>query len=363
MEECLGTEAGTVMALRRGRRWVQVFERAPLPKPSRDRLPLREKGTYLITGGLGEIALELAEYLARTVRVRLVLVGRTGLPGREEWAEWASGHGNGSGDPRTRHIQKVRALEALGADVLPLEADVADVDRMRAVVAEAEARFGVLHGLVHAAGISPGRSFAPLRDLGPGECDEQFRGKVRGLYAVEEALAGRRLDFRVLMSSLSSVLGGPGMGAYAAANLVMDGFAASRSQAGGRWTSIDWDGWRLEESGGSAAAGSPLALTRSEGTEAFERALGARAVPRLVVSTGDLATRLEQRATRPTTEAAPVGVEDDFFELGGHSLLALQLSGEIKKRLHVNVPLQVFFNAPTIAELCAHIGSSPKEPV
>lgn len=128
-------------------------------------------------------------------------------------------------------------------------------------------------------------------------------------------------------------------------------------------------------------------------------------MPRLVVSTGDLATRLEQRATRPTTEAtpeaaaevavahtrqalaneyvaprnqaeraiveiwqellglAPVGVEDDFFELGGHSLLALQLSGEIKKRLHVNVPLQAFFNAPTIAELCAHIGSSPKEPV
>ena len=138
-----------------------------------------------MTGGLGEIGLEVAGLLARAARARLVLVGRTGLPAREDWDGWLGARGGA--DPVSRRILKVRALEALGAEILPIRADVADPDGMRAVCAEADARFGAIHGVVHAAGVTRGPSFGPLRELTREGCAEQFRAKVLGT----QVLAGR----------------------------------------------------------------------------------------------------------------------------------------------------------------------------
>ena len=77
---------------------------------------LRKGGVYLITGGLGRIGLVLAEYLARTVRAKLILMGRSAFPGRDEWEQWLATHGEE--DRVSRRIRKVQAIEELGAEVL-----------------------------------------------------------------------------------------------------------------------------------------------------------------------------------------------------------------------------------------------------
>jgi acyl transferase domain-containing protein len=82
-----------VIALRGGERWVERFEPLPLSRTDERRLPLREHGVCLITGGLGGLGLVLAEELARSVRARLVLTGRGGLPPREQWPGGLAAHG------------------------------------------------------------------------------------------------------------------------------------------------------------------------------------------------------------------------------------------------------------------------------
>ena len=63
------------------------------------------------------------------------------------------------------------------------------------------------------------------------------------LVALDAALDREETDFRVLMSSISTVLGGLGFAAYAGANAVLDAYAERAARVGSAWTSIDWDTW------------------------------------------------------------------------------------------------------------------------
>jgi phthiocerol/phenolphthiocerol synthesis type-I polyketide synthase E len=242
-------------------------------------------------------------------------------------------------------------------------------------------------------------TFREIRQAGPSESEPQFVAKVRGLNVLDELLAGRRLDFVLLLSSLSAILGGLGFAAYSAANLYMDAFARRRNrERGTRWVSVDWDSWLLTDTrpviAGLGATVSEFVMTPAEGAEACERILATPMLGHVVVSSGDLHARrrmwierrgqLESRAPsaarharpalRSTYEAprgdlerdlaeiwqelfgvAQIGVSDNFFELGGHSLLATQLNARLASRLGVEMSLAALLQAPTIAELAIAI--------
>ncbi|MCX6582473.1 MAG: amino acid adenylation domain-containing protein, partial [Candidatus Aminicenantes bacterium] len=75
--EFLSGSPDRVVAYRGDYRWVETFKPLRLEKPQPGALPLKEKGVYVITGGLGAIGLALAEYLAKTFKARLILTGRS----------------------------------------------------------------------------------------------------------------------------------------------------------------------------------------------------------------------------------------------------------------------------------------------
>ncbi|MEO8078022.1 MAG: type I polyketide synthase, partial [Acidobacteriota bacterium] len=271
----------TAVAYRAGTRWVQRYEAARLTagEPSR----FRDSGVYLITGGLGSVGLTLAVHLATTRKAKLILTSRTGLPARGEWPAILA---SGAQTRAARQIGIVQHLESLGADVQVADGDVADAARMREIIAEAERRFGPINGVIHAAGVVGGPGFAGVQQLTAESSETQFLAKVRGLLALDQALGARRLDFCLLTSSISCVLGGLGYAAYAAANSFMDGYAAHRRRSTGvPWVALDLDGFQFGAEGAKNAL-SALLMTGSEGVEAIERALAVEPPPaRLVIST------------------------------------------------------------------------------
>lgn len=232
--------ADRIIAYRGPDRWIETFRPAPLepgePLPGR----LRKQGVYLITGGLGEIALIQAEMLARRWQARLVLVGRSGLPPRADWPRWLETHS--PDDAGARRIHQVQALEALGAEVMVCRADVTDPAQIREAVAEAVARFGAIHGVIHTAGV-----------INDGVIQEKTRRdaafvldpKVRGILVVERALRDQKLDFVLLFSSTSALLGLAGQVDYTAANAFVDAYAHARSGRPAPYTvAVDWGVWQ-----------------------------------------------------------------------------------------------------------------------
>ncbi|MBV9790038.1 MAG: SDR family NAD(P)-dependent oxidoreductase, partial [Chloroflexi bacterium] len=328
------------------------------------------------------------EYLARTYNAKLVLGARVALPPREGWADWLASH---STDDRTSaRIRKVQELEAMGADVLVLPADVADADQMRAALDATHARFGPLNGVFYTAGTSDPAAFGALESLNREQCEMHFQPKGYGLYVLEELLRDEPLDFCLLFSSLSSLLGGLTLGAYSAANSFIDGFVQRHNrQHAVKWLSVNWDTWQLRADQ-HAVIGATVALfemTPAEGAQAVERLIATRGHTRIVNSTGDLEARIsqwvrmdalrsealveeksggdllssgdyEQRITaiwKGVLGIDEVGLHDNFFDLGGNSLNGLQVMSKIKKTFKVQIPVVALFEAPTVSALAQYL--------
>ena len=179
---------------------------------------------YLITGGLGGLGLVLAEYLAQKVKAKLVLLGRTPLPDRAQWTQSLESHRRSH--PTSYRLREIMELEALGAEVLPVAADVANVEQMQRAIAKVVERFGCLHGVIHAAGIAAD-GVMQLRTQA--DVDQVLSAKVHGTVLLDTLLKEQPLDFFVLCSSTSALLGPAGQVDYSAANAFLNAFAQSRS--------------------------------------------------------------------------------------------------------------------------------------
>ncbi|MDZ8237951.1 MAG: SDR family NAD(P)-dependent oxidoreductase [Nostoc sp. ChiQUE01a] len=382
------------IAYRRHHRWIQTFEPIPGDDSASDLdCGLKESGVYLITGGLGGIGLELAEYLAKTVKAKLILVGRSFFPQRDEWQKWLKTHGET--DEVSRKILKIQELEKLGAEVIAESADVANEAQMQAVINQGGDRFGKINGVIHAAGI---KLFGTIREINRSECEKQLQANGQGLFVLEKVLQGIELDFCILISSLSSMLGALGMAAYPAAHLFTDAFVYKHNQTNPTaWLSINWDNWLTnqlaEELAGKSESANDVFMTASEGVEVFKRVLSLKNLTQVVVSTTNLPARikrwvgreslqnsksslpanLESLHSRPNLHnvyVAPrneteqiianiwqevlgfeqVGIYDNFLELGGDSLLSIQVTARANKAgLRLNN--QHLFEYPTVAEL------------
>ncbi|MEQ9002529.1 MAG: SDR family oxidoreductase, partial [Pseudomonadales bacterium] len=240
LEETAASPEPGVFAWRGSVRWQRYLRpiNSTSSPPSADRL--RNGGTYLLTGGYGGISGVIGEWLAREFDARLILVARTPIPARPAWDDWLASHAQD--DSISQAIRRIRDLEALGALVLPIAADVTVQEQVADAVRLARETFGDINGEFHTAGT--------LRDSliqlkGQKDVEEVFSAKVYGTQVLDQVFEDSDLDFMVLFSSTSAFIAPQGQIDYVAANSFINAFADSRSdQRPYPVTAVNWGIWR-----------------------------------------------------------------------------------------------------------------------
>ncbi|MGB0973168.1 MAG: beta-ketoacyl reductase, partial [Mycobacterium sp.] len=365
-------------------------------QPSGTPLELRADATYLVTGGLGAIGLEMAGYLAAHGARHLVLTSRRA--------------------PSDAAQQRIDALSAQhGCEFRVFTADVANAHDVARLLTNVRAELPPLAGIIHAAG-EIGNT--PLINQDDAEVDRVFAGKVWGAWHLSEAAAELGLDFFVGTSSIASVWGGFGQTSYAAANAFLDGLAWRLRERGVLGVSVNFGPWlagmadaesraRLEQRGvrtlsptdalagmadvlaaSSADAATPapaqavvaridwarfLPLYLQAGHRAFltelEREVPNQLTPGAASVTPSGKTQLVERLTNAPVQqrkklltdylrnavaevtrvdAAEIRVDAGFFDLGMDSLMAVELRRRIEEGVGKEIPATLAMDHPRL---------------
>jgi acyl carrier protein len=351
---------------------------------------IHSNATYLITGGLGGLGLSVANWMIGQGARHLVLVGR--------------------GNASVAAASMVDEMRAMGAQVRVIHADVSETGALDHVLASIEVDMPRLAGVVHAAGVLEDSS---LLQLDSERLRRVMAPKVAGAWNLHMATRDQCLDFFVLYSSGSALLGSPGQGNYNAANAFLDGLAHYRRRQGWPALSIDWGpfsevgmvaGPEWAERLANRGMGS---LTSAQGTDALGRLLGdlspqiavlplnlrqwRQLYPRFaqmpffaeLIEAGeleDIGGPLDSGLRQQLTEADAkgrqalleqhvreqiatvlrlqpdrVGVRTPLHTLGMDSLMALELRNRLEDKLGVRLPATLMWQHPTVAALADHL--------
>ncbi|WP_226663733.1 type I polyketide synthase [Microbulbifer aggregans] len=219
---------------------------------------IRPDVTYLVTGGLGGLGLEIMHWLAAGGATSVVLIGRSA--------------------PKPEALVEIEQVRSAGVAISVMQADVCRLDDIEQVVASIRRDLPPLAGVIHSAGVLADGTI-------PQQSDEQFdrvlQPKVLGTYNLHQATAHLTLDMFVCFSSIAAIVGWAGQCNYAAANAFMDSFCHWRQRQGFAALSVNWGPWanagmaanldardiqRMEDAGMAA-------LTTDQGMGAMEQLL------------------------------------------------------------------------------------------
>ncbi|MBX7075289.1 MAG: SDR family NAD(P)-dependent oxidoreductase [Pirellulales bacterium] len=367
----------------------QVIEPLDIANCATRALPLREGGTYLISGGLGGIGLALAERLLCHWRAKVALVSRTALPPRQEWSARLA---DSTTDGRSRRLMRAAMrLEQLGGRFVTLAADVADRDALRKAWRQAEEELGPIHGIFHAAGVA---EHGELRTKKRKQVEAVLRPKANGARHLFELASQGSVEFMTLFSSVAASIGSPGQADYAAANGYLDGFADWATARGVPTQSIEWGLWQ-DVGMGLAARDAAVASGLLQGMEtgaalaALEQAITLNISPLIVAapgpqfptsaaSAGVVAAPIQEAPAGPLSprgheamesmlvdrlarvlevEPGEIDRHKNFAELGLDSILVVQLTRDLEAQLGRSLPYTIIHEYPNITALAKHLSA------
>lgn len=334
-------------------------------------LPIKEKGVYLITGGMGGLGVIFAQYLAKNFKAKVVLTGRSPL--------------NPEKQKRLDEIKKFTQ----GSTYIP--ADISCKESVFELVSKIEASIGRIDGIIHAAGVIRD-SFIFKKTVD--EMEDVLAPKVYGTVWLDEAVRDHNPGFFVMFSSTAGVTGNIGQCDYAYANSFMDNYAQARTDENpsSKTLSINWPYWQdggmqldAQTISSIKADIGMVSLSTDSGIKAFEDGLKS-SCPQLMVIEGNREKIIKSFTTssRETGEAtktieldekeraelkqkaqeflkallaAEIGLpqsrideKEALEEYGIDSVMVMNLSRELGEHFG-QIPKTLFYEYKTIAEL------------
>lgn len=337
---------------------------------------LKQAGVYLITGGGGGLGRLFASHIHKTSGTKIILVGRSQLSRAQS--------------------DLISSLQ--GGEYY--QCDISDRAAVITLIGYIKEKYGRLNGIVHSAGVLQDSIIARKTSQ---EVQAVFAAKVAGARHLDEATREIELDFMVLFSSVTGILGNPGQADYAAANCWLNNFAAYRNEQClngrrfGKTISIVWPLWK---EGGMNVNGDTLQrlykqwsmspLPAEQGTVAFDSLLNSSyTVP--VVTFGDeqkISKKLQVAIGSDTTSPLPdipaginsdavrkyisaeiaklvsrvtkldigyIMMDEELGDYGFDSILYTQLSNELNETFNLELMPTVFYNYPTVEKLSEHL--------
>lgn len=368
-------------------RWVRDYVRTPISSMSTLPKNIEKNKVIVITGGLGQLGLDIAEYFAEHFKCRIALLARREVPAPEKWDEILST--SESDSPLVMLIERIKLMRSMGAEVVAFAADVEEEAQLKAVFKDIELNLGPISGLVHAAGetINGIISLKTEQSL-----QESYAAKVYGTYHLWELLRDKTLDFCILCSSMNSIIGGLGQLDNTAANAFIDYMAEYMVYTTGQNIfAINWGAVNvnrpmkvnvLQQFMELSTEHKKNRMSDAEVNEIYHRLLSVRLGPRVVISTIDMQyiwkswnevasleslgkVGLKQEYDEPLTTdmerwvkerfsqllgIEDIGINDDFFNMGGHSLAAVQFISKVRDEFNINTHVMNLYEMPTIKQ-------------
>ena len=358
--------------------WKEISE-----SESKSDVIFKDRGVYLITGGLGALGVLFAkEILEKVTGAKIILTGRAELSAQKE--------------------SLLQTLQTEGQYVEYHAIDVCNLEQVCSLLESIQSLHGKLDGIVHSAGVISDNFIL-------NKTEEEFRKvlhpKITGTQNLDIASQDIALDFFVLFSSISAVMGNVGQADYATANAFMDHFAQRRhqrvksGQRHGQTVSINWPLW--QDGGMTVTSASEAIMTQTTGMVAMQSKTGLQAFyqslalnePQIMVAEGsptqlrsvlfgqqqdkaqagplvepfvalkvDL-NNLEEKATQylktqlssvfklPAHQIDAGAALEDY---GMDSVLAISLTNRLEQ-IFGSLPKTLFFEYQTLAELTAYL--------